>query len=75
MFKHFQKLKKVNTLVSQINAYNNNNEVLLHDIRKPYYVSCSITGSTKRVFLRGFAEKKFTEIVKNGYFCIKQYSW
>lgn len=73
MFKNFQKLKKLNTIVSQINAYNNN-EAALQDIRKSYYLSCVVTGSTKRVFLRGFAEKKFTEIIKNGHFCIKQHS-
>jgi len=74
MFKNFKKLKNLNTLITQVNAYTFFWPTMLTNSRKSYYLNCTVTGSSKRILLRGFSEKKFTFIIKSGFFPIKQYS-
>jgi hypothetical protein len=74
LYKNYGKLKKLNTLANQLNTYSALTFSVLNVKRKTYYLQCSITGSSKRIFLRGFAEKKFCDLIKSNYFPIKNYS-
>ncbi len=75
LYKNFQKLKTVNTLPSLLNTYSNSKLTLITTKRKTYYLQCMVTGSSKRIFLKSFSEKKFSDIVKTNVFAIKTYSW
>jgi len=74
LYKNFQKLKNLNTLSTTLNKYAGATLPPLVGKRKTYYLQCAITGSSKRILLKSFAEKKFVDLVKTNLFAIKNYS-